>query len=78
VHGITEQTYYRWKPTDNAASNRSTDGSATECLNVHWFQALEDARDSLVHEPFNKPTWIHGPVKADADRYRECPDHLDK
>jgi putative transposase len=47
VNGVVLDFSRRGKPTDNAAIESFNGRSRDECLNVHWFESLEEARPKI-------------------------------
>lgn len=52
----------RRKPTDNAAIESFNGRFREECLNVHWFQSLEDAQQKI--DAFRWDYFEHHPHRA--------------
>lgn len=53
-HGVRIDFSRPGKPTDNCFIETFNGSLRDECLNVHWFESLEDARAKLVQRPFCK------------------------
>ena len=47
TNGVTLDFSRRGKPTDNAAIESFNGRFRLECLNVHWFQSMEDAEAKI-------------------------------
>jgi hypothetical protein len=47
THTVILDFSRRGKPTDNAAIDSFNGRVREECLNVHWFQSLEDAQQKI-------------------------------
>lgn len=49
AQGVTLDFSLPGKPTDNALIESFNGSLRDECLNVHWFLSLEDAREKIEH-----------------------------